>query len=81
MSRLIRNIRYPSPECHCVSVDSHYRMQFIVALLEGYRSAPWCGAVTHALATSSAAALQQGILVFGLSKVVTALLAFGKSCG
>jgi len=40
MSRLIRNIRYPSPECHCVSVDSHYRMEFIVALLEQDLEAP-----------------------------------------
>ena len=34
MSHLIRNIRYPLPKCHCVSADSHYRMEFIVALLE-----------------------------------------------
>ena len=72
MSRLIRNIRQPLPPHH-VLVDSLHRMELIVALLEQHLEVPLVrrfergSAVVHALATSSLASLQQGILVFGLA--------------
>jgi len=54
-------------------VDSLRRVELIVALLEQHLEVPLVrrfergSAVVHALATSSLASLQQGILVFGLA--------------